>query len=223
MKVGYSKKVLELFMNPKNVGHMEDASVTSLAGSIACGDMIKLYLKINPKTEVIEKITFESYGCAANIATSSVITEMAKGKSVQEAWKISFKDEVEELGGLPKIKYHCAVLSIKGLRLALTKWDVIRGRRPLDEALVEELLKGVMDPHTDKDLVSAGMVKKIRVVGGKRKRVEITLEVPEDDFKEEILSNVEEAFEKLEVEIITKSVEPADVEGPLAEASEKGT
>lgn len=210
MKVGYSKKVLELFMNPKNVGYMEDANVTSLAGSIACGDMIKLYLRIDPETEIIEKITFESYGCAANIATSSMITEMAKGKSVQEAWKITFKDEVEALGGLPKIKYHCAVLSVKGLRLALTKWDVIKGRRALDEKLVEELLKGVMDPHTDKDLVSAGMVRGIRVEGGEKKRVEITLEVPEDDFKEEILSNVEEAFEKLDVELDIKTVAPSE-------------
>lgn len=223
MKVGYSKKVLELFMNPKNVGYMEDATVTSLAGSIACGDVIKLYLKIDPETEVIEKISFESYGCAANIATSSMITEMAKGKTVQEAWKITFKDEVEALGGLPKIKYHCAVLSVKGLRLALTKWEVIKGRKPLDEGLVEELLKGVMDPHTDKDLVSAGMVKGIRVDGGERKRVEITLEVPEDDFKKEILSNVEEAFEKLDVELEIKSVEPSGVPGPAAEATEKAT
>ncbi|MCD6383321.1 MAG: iron-sulfur cluster assembly scaffold protein [Thermoplasmata archaeon] len=210
MRVGYSKKVLELFLNPKNVGYMEDANVTSLTGSIACGDMLKLYLKINPETEIIEKISFESYGCAANIATSSMITEMAKGKSVKEAWAITFKEEVEELGGLPKIKYHCAVLSVKGLRLALEKWEVIQGRKTLNEDFVLELLRGIMDPHTDKDLVSAGVVKKVDVEG---KRVEIVLALPEDEFKEEVLENVEEAFEKMDVELIINSIHPAKGEG----------
>ena len=214
MRVGYSKKVLELFLNPKNVGYMEDANVTSLTGSIACGDMLKLYLKINPETEIIEKISFESYGCAANIATSSMITEMAKGKSVKEARGITFKEEVEELGGLPKIKYHCAVLSVKGLRLALEKWEVIQGRKTLNEDFVLELLRGIMDPHTDKDLVSAGIVKKVDVEG---KRVEIVLALPEDEFKEEVLENVEEAFEKMDVELIINSIKPA--KGEISETS----
>lgn len=86
----YSSKILELFRNPKNQGRMEDATVTALAGSPACGDMIAFYLKIDAN-EVIEKAMFESYGCAANIATASVTTETVKGKKTEDAWKISWK------------------------------------------------------------------------------------------------------------------------------------
>jgi len=85
----YSPKVLELFRNPKNLGPMEDATVVESAGSPACGDMIRLYLKIVniDGVDIIEKATFESYGCAANIATASILTEMIIGKKVEDAWK----------------------------------------------------------------------------------------------------------------------------------------
>ncbi len=194
MKVGYSTKVMELFMHPKNVGKMEDANVTALTGSVACGDMIKLYLKINPETEIIEDISFESYGCAANIATSSMITEMIKGKSVEEARKIVFQDVIENLGGLPKIKFHCAVLAIAGLRIALEKWDYLKARRKMDERFVKNLLKGILDPHTDKDLITSGVVKNIEIG---ESNVAIHLNVKKDEFFDEIVSNIEEVFEKL--------------------------
>ncbi len=201
MKIGYSPKVMELFMNPKNVGAMEDADVTAIAGSIACGDMLKLYLKINPETEVIEDASFESYGCVANIATSSMITEMIKGKTIDYARKLTFQDEVRELGGLPKVKYHCAVLAIQALRTALHKWDYMQGNVRLDEDFVRNILKGILDPATDRDLISAGIVRDIRIEG---KRLEITVKMENDEYRDEIVSNMEEAFEKMNLELTIK-------------------
>ena len=104
----YNPKILELFKNPKNLGKMEDATVASVAGNPLCGDMITFYLKINDQ-DVIEKASFESYGCAANIATSSIVTEMIKGMKLEDAWKISYKSVTEAVGGLPSIKFHCGI------------------------------------------------------------------------------------------------------------------
>lgn len=115
----YSPKVLELFRNPKNLGRMEDANAVATAGSLACGDMITIYLKVDEQTEKIIDASFESYGCAANIATASLLTEMIKGKSLKEAWNISWKQLSDELGGLPPIKYHCGVLAVGALRRAI--------------------------------------------------------------------------------------------------------
>jgi len=114
----YNPKVLELFRNPKNLGKMEDATVTAVAGNPACGDMITFYLKINDQ-DVIEKASFESYGCAANIATSSILTEMIKGMKLEDAWKISWKSVANAVGGLPSIKFHCGILAVGALRRAI--------------------------------------------------------------------------------------------------------
>lgn len=198
MKIGYSEKVMELFKNPKNVGALEDANVTAIAGSIACGDMLKLYLKIDPKTETIEDVSFESYGCVANIATSSMITEMVKGKDVDYARKLTFQDEVRELGGLPKIKYHCAVLAIQALRTAIRKWEYLQGKVGLDDKFVKELLRGILDPATDKDLINAGVVRDIKISG---KNLKIRVNIGNEEHRDEIISNIEEAFEKMGVNI----------------------
>jgi len=136
----YSSKILELFRNPKNLGRMEDATVSAVAGSPACGDMIAFYLKIN-EDEVIEKATFESYGCAANIATASISTEMVKGKKVEEAWKISWKDVAGQVGGLPSVKFHCGILSVGALRRAIREYYKRKGEKPSwlsDELTFEE-------------------------------------------------------------------------------------
>ncbi|MGB9959421.1 MAG: iron-sulfur cluster assembly scaffold protein [Candidatus Bathyarchaeales archaeon] len=114
----YSQKILDLFRNPKNLGKMEDATVSAVAGNPACGDMITFYLKINDQ-DVIEKASFESYGCAANIATSSIVTEKIKGMKLEDAWKISWKSIAEEVGGLPAVKFHCGVLAVGALRRAI--------------------------------------------------------------------------------------------------------
>ncbi|RLG88406.1 MAG: iron-sulfur cluster assembly scaffold protein [Thermoprotei archaeon] len=128
----YTPKVLELFRNPKNVGPLADADVIATAGSPACGDVIKLYLKIVKRgnEEYIEKASFESYGCAANIAAASILTEMIKGKRVKEAWELSWKDIADELGGLPPIKYHCSILAVGALKRAIRMFYERIKRKP---------------------------------------------------------------------------------------------
>lgn len=118
----YNPKVLELFRNPKNLGRMEDANASAIAGSIACGDMIAIYLKIDEKSQKIIKASFESYGCAANIAASSIMTEIIKDKTLEEAWQISWKRISDELGGLPVVKYHCGILAVGALRRAIRSY-----------------------------------------------------------------------------------------------------
>jgi nitrogen fixation NifU-like protein len=132
----YNPKVLELFRNPKNLGKMDDATVSAVAGNPACGDMITFYLKINEE-EVIERASFESYGCAANIATSSIVTEMIKGMSLEDAWKISWKSVTEAVGGLPSVKFHCGVLAVGALKRAIRKYYKNKGASPkwLEEKL----------------------------------------------------------------------------------------
>jgi len=125
----YNPKVLELFRNPKNLGKMEDATVTAVAGNPMCGDMITFYLKINEQ-DIIERATFESYGCAANIATSSIVTEMIKGMKLEEAWKLSWKSVTEEVGGLPTVKFHCGILAVGALKRAIRKYYKDKGMSP---------------------------------------------------------------------------------------------
>jgi nitrogen fixation protein NifU and related proteins len=116
----YNPKVMDLFRNPKNLGKMEDATVVAVAGNPACGDMITFYLKIDEAKQVIERAQFESYGCAANIATSSIVTEMIKGLTLEKAWvDITWKKVTEEIGGLPSVKFHCGVLAVGALKRAI--------------------------------------------------------------------------------------------------------
>ena len=123
----YTQKVLDLFRNPKNQGKMEDATVVAVAGNPACGDMITFYLKITEK-EVIEKATFESYGCAANIATASIVTEMIKGLTLESAWKdVTWKKVTEEVGGLPSVKFHCGILAVGAVKRAIRKYYEEKG------------------------------------------------------------------------------------------------
>jgi nitrogen fixation NifU-like protein len=123
----YNTKVMDLFRNPKNLGKMDDATVVAVAGNPACGDMITFYLKISDK-DVIERATFESYGCAANIATSSIVTEMIKGLTLETAWKeITWKKVTEEIGGLPSVKFHCGVLAVGALKRAIRKYFEQKG------------------------------------------------------------------------------------------------
>jgi len=129
MPLPYNPKVLELFRNPKNLGKMEDATVTAIAGNPACGDMITFYLKINDQ-DIIEKASFESYGCAANIATSSIVTEMIKGMKLEDAWKISWKSVADAVGGLPSVKFHCGILAVGALKRAIRAYYKNKGIIP---------------------------------------------------------------------------------------------
>lgn len=119
----YNKKVMKLFMNPKNMGEIKNPDGVGKVGNPTCGDIMWVYIKVakNRKTnkEIIKNIKFRTFGCAAAIATSSKITELAKGKTMKEAEKIKYKNVVESLGGLPKIKVHCSQLAEKALRLAI--------------------------------------------------------------------------------------------------------
>ena len=120
--LAYNPKVLELFRNPKNLGRMENPDAEAVAGSLACGDMIAVFLRIDGETRTITEAMFESYGCAANIAASSIMTVMAKGKTLEEAWQISWKNISDELGTLPLIKSHCGILAVGALRRAIRNY-----------------------------------------------------------------------------------------------------
>ncbi|MBI5253157.1 MAG: iron-sulfur cluster assembly scaffold protein [Euryarchaeota archaeon] len=113
----YSDKLIEHFRNPKNMGRMENPDGVGKAGNPVCGDVMYLYIKV--KDNKIDDIKFETFGCAAAIGTSSMITEMARGKTLEEAMKISKQDVEGELGGLPPIKRHCSNLAADTLRKAI--------------------------------------------------------------------------------------------------------
>ncbi len=113
----YSEKVMDHFRNPRNVGELPDADGIGEVGNPACGDIMKIYLKI--KDNKIEDIKFKTFGCGAAIATSSMVTEMVKGKSLEEALTISNKQVAEALDGLPPIKMHCSNLAADALHAAI--------------------------------------------------------------------------------------------------------
>ncbi len=113
----YSEKVIELFMNPKNAGRIDNPDGVGQVGNPQCGDIMKIYIKV--KDDRIEDISFETFGCASAIASSSMVTEMVKGKTLDEALKVSNKDVMEELGGLPPQKIHCSLLAEEGIKAAI--------------------------------------------------------------------------------------------------------
>ena len=114
----YSEKVMDHFRNPRNVGEITDASGIGNVGNAVCGDIMKLYIKIT-EGEVISDAKFKTFGCGAAIATSSMITELVKGKTVREALSISNRAVADALGGLPKIKMHCSLLAEQALKSAI--------------------------------------------------------------------------------------------------------
>lgn len=116
----YSEKVMEHFRNPRNVGEIENPDGTGHVGNPVCGDIMELYIRV--KNSVITDAKFKTFGCGAAIATSSMITEMIKGKTVEEALKISNHAVAEALGGLPPIKMHCSVLAEEALRSAINDY-----------------------------------------------------------------------------------------------------
>ena len=113
----YSEKVMDHFTHPRNVGVIEDANGVGEVGNAKCGDIMKIYLKI--ENDIIEDVKFETFGCGSAIASSSMATEMIKGKTVEEALAISNKDVVDALGGLPAHKLHCSVLAEEAIKSAV--------------------------------------------------------------------------------------------------------
>lgn len=127
----YNQKVVDYFMNPRNAGRIEGADAIGEVGNPKCGDVMKIYLKINPQSEVIDDIKFETFGCAAAIATSSMVTELAKGRTLQNALKITNKEVADELGGLPPAKLHCSLLAQEGIQAAAADYYMRRdGKLP---------------------------------------------------------------------------------------------
>ena len=122
----YSEKVMDHFTNPRNVGEIPDASGIGTVGNPVCGDVMKMYLKI--ENEIITDVKFKTFGCGAAVATSSMVTEMVKGKPIAEALKITNKAVAEALGGLPAVKMHCSVLAEEALRAALKDYYKKQGK-----------------------------------------------------------------------------------------------
>ncbi|UCH58211.1 MAG: Fe-S cluster assembly scaffold protein NifU [Candidatus Bathyarchaeota archaeon] len=121
----YSEKVLDHFRNPRNVGEIEDADGVGTVGNPVCGDMMSIYIKV--EDDRIADVKFKTFGCGAAIATTSMTTELAKGKTLDEAMKITRGDVAEELGGLPPVKMHCSNLAADALHEAIKDYRRKKG------------------------------------------------------------------------------------------------
>jgi nitrogen fixation NifU-like protein len=145
----YSEKVMDHFYKPRNVGVIENADGVGKVGNPVCGDMMELFIKV--ENEVIKDIKFRTFGCGAAIATSSMVTELVKGKTLEEALRISNKTVAEALGGLPKQKMHCSVLGEEALDAAIYDYLTKNNLRPDLQKLIEEAREKrrpkVDDPH----------------------------------------------------------------------------
>jgi nitrogen fixation NifU-like protein len=211
MNLPYTEKVLDHFKHPRNVGKLEDANAKATEGSPACGDMVSVYLKVNDDTKTIDDVKFESYGCASNIATGSIITELAKGKTLEEARKIDWKQAADELGGLPPIKAHCSVLAVDGLRSAIENYEethgLVKERKPTTVEEVRRRLKKVMNPLVGLDLVKTELVSGIVVSKGK---ATVSIDLPANNqfannIKQEVIEKIEPLWDVNEVEVIFTS------------------
>ncbi|MGB2800131.1 MAG: iron-sulfur cluster assembly scaffold protein [Dehalococcoidia bacterium] len=205
MKFPYSETVLEHFRHPRNVGQIENPDGKSTEGSPACGDMVSVYINVDPETNRLSDIKFESYGCASNIATGSIITELAKGKTLDEARKITWKQAADALGGLPKIKAHCSVLAIEGLRAAIQNYEerhgLVKEQKPTTVEVVRRRLKKVMNPLAGLDVVRTNLVKSVDVEEG---TVRVVMDLPADHqfasaMREEIMEKIEPLWDVQEV------------------------
>jgi len=137
MALPYSKKVLQHFNKPHNYGKMKNPDGTGEVGNMVCGDLMKLYIKVaqNKKgQDVIKDVKFETFGCLAAIASSSMLTDLVKGKTLEEAISFDRKEIVNELGGLPPIKVHCSVLAGDALIEAIHNY-LIKNKKPIPETL----------------------------------------------------------------------------------------
>lgn len=142
----YTKKVMDHFSNPRNMGEIENASGIGTVGNAKCGDIMRMYLDID-ENDVIQDVKFKTFGCGAAVATSSVATELVKGKTVQEAIKVTNKAVVEALDGLPPVKVHCSLLAEEAIHAALWDYAEKKGIK------IEGLKKPKSDIHDHHDHV----------------------------------------------------------------------
>ena len=201
----YSQKVLDHFMHPHNVGKMENPDATATEGSPACGDQVTVYLKVNDETIIIEDISFLSYGCASNIATASIITDMAKGKTLEEAKKITWRDAMEALDGLPPVKVHCSVLAADTLQSAISNYEIAHGLKEVpnfSKETIEQELKKIIYPQVGEDIIALKMVK---YIGFKDGEVIIDMNMMKfDQWRDNIADEIKEHLQKYpEVKNIT--------------------
>lgn len=194
----YSKKVIEHFKHPRNVGEIANADAEALEGSPACGDMLKITLKIDEETHIIKDIKFESFGCASNIATASILTEMVKGKTIEEAEKVTWKQAAEELEGLPPVKMHCAVLAVDALRSAIEQYKEKHGltsKEPTTPDKVLRKLRNVLNPLTGASIVRMQLLLDFDVKDGV---ITIDLDLtPDHKFASHIQEEIHEKLDHL--------------------------
>jgi nitrogen fixation protein NifU and related proteins len=193
----YSQKVLDHFMHPHNVGKMENPDATATEGSPSCGDQVTVFLKVNQDSKVIEDISFLSYGCASNIATASIITDLAKGKSLDEAKAITWRDAMDALDGLPPVKVHCSVLAADTLQTAISNYEIAHGLKEVPnfskDTIVDELKK-IIYPKVGEDIVSLKMVKYVGFCDGE---VLIDLNMLSfDSWRDNVAEEIHEHLEK---------------------------
>lgn len=131
----YSEKVMDHFNNPRNVGEIEDASGVGTVGNAKCGDIMRIFLDIDEDTKVIKDCKFKTFGCGAAVATSSMATELVKGKTIYEALQVTNKAVMEALDGLPPVKVHCSLLAEEAIHAAL--WDYAQKNNIVIEGLEE--------------------------------------------------------------------------------------
>ena len=124
----YSEKVMDHFANPRNVGELQDANAIGEVGNAKCGDIMKIYMKI--EDNIIKEVTFKTFGCGAAVATSSMATEMVKGKTIEDALKLTNKAVMEALDGLPPAKVHCSVLAEEAINAAIADYYNRQGIEP---------------------------------------------------------------------------------------------
>ncbi len=197
MSSPYSDKVIEYFQNPKNVGEIENPDGIAKEGSPACGDMVQLHLKVDEDTQKIEDIKFRSYGCASNIATGSIITEMAKGRSIDKAKEITWQQAADELGGLPAVKNHCSVLAVDALKEAIRDYEekhgLVEEQVSTTIEVAKERLKHVMNPIHGLDVLKTNLVEDIEI---KDKVITVTVDLAEDhQFASAVKEDIKEKLE----------------------------
>ena len=203
MAIKYSQKVIQHFTSPQNVGELLNANATSTEGSPACGDMITYQLIINPETRIVDDIKFRSFGCASNIATASVASVLAKGKTIDEIKALKHAELTTALDGLPAVKLHCSVLAIDGLKSAVHQWEVEKGivevrEVKLDKHTIHLMLEKIINPHNGKSLIENRQVRKIKLEEDEgRVFVEIALTDEEEKFAGNLTEEIKEHIEEI--------------------------